>query len=125
MEIDVPKDCGNAPKKNFLKDFHIAIASGDISFLSQQITDAISWEIIGGKSITTKTLYLEAIQNHPLWKAERLVIDKIITHGIDASVNGTSSTTKGDKFAFCDIYIFKSFKGMELKSIKSFIIPLS
>lgn len=77
----VPKDCGNSPKKNFLKDFLIAIAEGDEPFLAEHVSDGIIWENIEIKKVETKSLYLKELPNHPLWKTDQLAVDKIITHG--------------------------------------------
>ena len=121
-KISVQTNCGNSPKKEFLKDYHIAAANGDVDFLSGNISENISWEIMGGTAIAGKENYLKAMQEYNLWKVKELVIDTIITHGIDASVNGEVVTTDNVKFIFCDIYKFKGFKGSTIKSIKSFLI---
>lgn len=113
------------PKKNFLKDFLIAIAEGDEPFLAEHVSDGIIWENIGIKKVETKSLYLKELPNHPLWKTDQLAVDKIITHGTDAAAHGIFHAPDGSAHAFCDIYLFKGFKSLELLSIKSFLIPLT
>ena len=125
MEINIPNDCGNAPRKIFLKDFHVALAEGDIRFLEKHVTEAISWEIIGCKSIETKARYLEEVRHYPQWNVQKLTIDAIITHGNDAAVHGKFTTADGNEFAFSDLYKFKGSKGFDVKSRKSFLIKLS
>src|SRR5690606_31911685 len=125
MEINIPNDCGNAPRKIFLKDFHVAHAEGDILFLEKHVTEAISWEIIGSKSIETKARYLAEAPHYPQWNVQKLTIDAIITHGNDAAVHGKITTADGNEFAFSDLYKFKGFKGFNLQSIKTFLIKLS
>lgn len=124
MKITVSEDCGNAPKKSFLKDYLSAVAKGNTSFLTQHVEESITWEIVGSKSLDTKDQYLQAIQEHPLTDAQELVIETIITHGTDAAATGTFTISDGSKFAFCESYKFKGFKSAELKSIKSFLIRL-
>src|SRR5690606_7020855 len=102
--ITVSVDCGNSPKKEFLKDYSIAIANGDIDFVTNNISDSIYWEIIGDNTITSKEKFIKAIQEYKLWKVKDLVIDAIITHGTDASVNGRVITTDNLHFAFCNVY---------------------
>src|SRR5690554_3623379 len=87
-KITVEVNCGNAPKKEFLKNFHTAIANGDINFVAANISDTFNWEIIGNNTITNKEQFVEAIQEHRLWNVKELIVDAIITHGNDASVNG-------------------------------------
>ena len=46
-QIIIPSDCGNAPKKNFLKDFYTAWAKDDLDFCKKHLDDHIIWEIVG------------------------------------------------------------------------------
>ncbi|MBN2501301.1 MAG: hypothetical protein JXB38_11030 [Anaerolineales bacterium] len=39
VKISVAADCGNSPKKRFLKDFNIALAEGNQPFLLESVTD--------------------------------------------------------------------------------------
>ena len=121
-EINVQSDCGNAPKKIFLKEYHSAIANGDIEFISTNISDTIQWNIAGGATAAGREDYLNTLQSHPQWKVKKLVIESIITHGIDASVNGYVITAGNLKFSFCDIYKFKGFKGSTIKSVTTFFM---
>ena len=122
MQVTFPKDCGNAPRKTFLKDFHLALAKGDLNFLEQHIEDKFSWELIGKNSMETKQKYLQEVQQHAHWKVENLTIVSIITHGNDAAVYGKFTTAGNKKFRFCDLYTFKGSKGFMIKSIKCFLI---
>lgn len=53
-KITVIPDCGNAPKKEFLKDFNIAFATGEADFIIQHVSDNIVWSIYGDKDIIGK-----------------------------------------------------------------------
>jgi hypothetical protein len=120
--INIQPDCGNAPRKVFLKDFNVALAKGDKTFLTENIHDSITWEVAGHKNVTGKEDYLKAIIVHKLWKVKELTIDTIITHGPDASVSGKIITPDNTKFTFCDIYGFKGAGGTTINSIKTFLI---
>lgn len=124
-EISIQVDCGNSPKKEFLKDYHVALANGDIDFVATNVAKDIHWEVIGGAFVNTKDDFLKAVQQFEQWNVKRLAVDTIITHGIDASVNGQIITQDDEHFVFCDIYKFKGFKGTIIKSIKSFIMKSS
>nr|WP_294794454.1 hypothetical protein [uncultured Mucilaginibacter sp.] len=123
-KIIVQPDCGNAPRKLFLKDFNSALANGDIDFITANISEKIDWEIVGQSSVTGKQDYLKALHLHQLWKVKELVIDTIITHGPDASVSGQIIAADKSKFAFCDVYKFKGAGGTIINSIRTFIIKL-
>ena len=125
MEINIPKDCGNAPRKNFLKDFHIALAKGDLSFLETHVAESILCEITGSTTIETKESYLQEVEHFAHWKVQNLTIEAIIKHGNDAAVQGKFTASDKTEFAFCDLYKFKGFKGFAIKSIKSFLIKVS
>lgn len=120
VKIRIQPNCGNAPRKLFLKDVNVAFINGDIKFFMDNISDAISWEIVGQSFVTGKAIFLESVQEHKLWKAQELVIDTIITHGPDASVSGQITMADNSKIAFCDIYRFKSAGGTTINSIKTF-----
>ena|SRR5690606_30714054 len=124
VKVTVQADCGNAPKKEFLKQFHIALAKGDSNFVIENIMDTINWEIVGNHTITNKVEFEKRALDSPLWNVKELIIDAIITHGNEASANGSVVTTDDSKFAFCNVYKFKGFKGTLLKTIQTYLIEL-
>ena len=121
-KINIQPDCGNAPRKLYLKDLNVAIANGDIEFLTKNIHDSITWELVGHAKVTGKENYFKAIIEHKLWKVKELTIDTIITHGPDASVSGQVIAADHSSFSFCDIYRFKGAGGTTINSIKTFLI---
>ncbi|RAV27651.1 hypothetical protein DN748_17250 [Sinomicrobium soli] len=123
-QIIIPSDCGNAPKKNFLKDFYTAWAKDDLDFCKKHLDDHIIWEIVGQNTLSGIENFEKQLQHYPIRNASKMVIETIITHGTDASVDGQIWTNEGAVFAFCDVYKFKGFKGFSLKSIKSFWVEL-
>lgn len=124
-KINIQPDCGNSPRKLFLKDLNVALANGDIEFITKNIQDDITWEIVGHLRLNGKENYLKAIKGHKLWKVKELTIDTIITHGPDASVSGQIIAADNSTFAFCDIYRFKGAGGTIINSIKTFLVSLT
>lgn len=120
--IHIQPDCGNSPRKLFLKDLNIAFVNGDIAYITRNIPSEITWQIVGQKSLKNKKSYLDELERNGIWKAKELTIDTIITHGPDASVSGKITATDNRKFSFCDIYRFRGAGGTIIKSIKTFII---
>lgn len=100
VKIIVSADCGNSPKNLLLRDFNIAVAKGNLSFVEQNIADTHNLIIV------------------PL----EVVIDTVITHGDAGAVNAIKA--KGGKsYVFCDIYRFGSHaKGAKIKEMTSYII---
>lgn len=105
-----------------MKDFNVALAKGDISFLVENVQDKMSWEVAGNLTAQGKNEYLKATVKHQFWQVKELTVETIITHGPDASVSGQITTVSDTKFSFCDVYRFKGAGGLTIKSIKSFII---
>lgn len=123
LRIIAPEDCGNAPKKVFLKDFNIAFAKGDVSAILECVTDDIRWIRVGEAVIEGKAEFAAALNAMKDTVATELVIDTLITHGNTASANGLI-TVGGVAYAFCDVYRFKGFKNAKLNMITSYVIDL-
>ncbi|MBU2916240.1 nuclear transport factor 2 family protein [Reichenbachiella agariperforans] len=120
-KITVTPDCGNAPKKGFLKDFNIAFAKGDVDFIIEHVSDDIRWEIYGDQSIQGKEQFSKAINAMKNYVADEVIIHTIITHGKEASLQGEMKMT--DKtYAFCDVYRFASAGSSIIKEMHSYVI---
>ena len=123
-KIVVQPDCGNAPRKRFLKDFVVAIAEGNMDYLKKNIPEKISWEIIGSGTIAGKEDILNELRNHAAQNAKEVVMDTIITHGPDACISGKITRSDKSQYRFCDIYRFKGAGGFVLHSITTFLIKM-
>ena len=121
-KINVQPDCGNAPKKLFLKELNVSLANGDTEFFTKNIQERITWEIVGHLQVIGKENYFKAITGHKLWKIKELTIETIITHGPDASVSGQFISADNSIFSFCDIFRFNGAGGTTINSIKTFLI---
>jgi hypothetical protein len=124
VKITVDEDCGNAPKKLFLKDFNIAFAEKDIDFVADSVSDDISWDIVGDKTVQGKHNFLETLEQATNDHISELIIGKIITHGKEGAVSGMRTLQNGKHHAFCDVYEFSGAKGTQIKTITSYIIKV-
>jgi len=122
VKIVVNEDCGNSPRKSFLKDLNIAFAEGNISFVSDHVTEEIVWNIVGDKVVIGKREFVTALHEMVKTPAKELHISKIITHGYDASANGYIVLKNGSHYNFCDVYEFSGAKGTLIKGITSYVI---
>lgn len=123
-KIQIQSDCGNAPRRLFLKELLTAFAEGNVKHIQDVIPENINWDIVGQKQITGLENYMKALKGHVLWKVKELVVDTIITHGPDASVSGQITTTGKSSYKFCEVYRFKGAGGTTIKSISTFLIKL-
>ncbi|MEQ9287678.1 MAG: nuclear transport factor 2 family protein [Cyclobacteriaceae bacterium] len=120
-KIVVTPDCNNAPKKQLLKDFNIAFATGDVTTLEGMVSEGILWTIHGDKKVVGKASFVEEINIMKQYVADELIIHTIITHGAEAAVNGIIKMG-GDTYAFCDIYHFKSAGSSIIKALDSYVV---
>lgn len=123
-KIIVSADCGNSPKKLFLKECNVAFAEGDISFIIDNVSDDITWNIVGDKFIQGKNDFAEALKDMKNKAVVELTIHNIITHGKEGAVNGTLILENEEQYAYCDVYQFSGAKGANLKSIQSYVIEI-
>lgn len=125
LKIVCAEDCKNSPKKNLLKEFNIAFVKNDINFLIKNITEDVSWNIIGDKLIQGKENFAKAIGQMENSKVKEVHINNIITHGSTGAVNGLLILEDKHSYSFCDIYNFKSAsKNSKIKEITTYIIEI-
>lgn len=125
IKIICPEDCGNAPKKQLLKEFNIACVNNDIVFIMDSISDDFQWNIIGKELIQGKENFIETLKELLNSKVAELHICKIITHGYDGSVNGTLTLENNRIYSFCHVYKFTSSRNnSKIKECTSYIIKL-
>ena len=125
MKLTVTPDCGNAPKKAFLRDFNMAFARADIPALLAAVTDDFRWEMVGDKVISGKEAFANALESMKQHTARELVLDAIITHGREAAVAGTMVMADGKRFRFADIYTFRGAKGDKIAALTSYVVEVA
>lgn len=122
-KIKIPFDCNNSSKKEFLKDFNIAFAKGNVDFIVEHVSDAIVWNIHGNKKIEGIRSFSEEIHKMKENRADELTLHSIITQGKEGSANGEIKI--GEKhYAFSDVYQFTSTSGKTIKKMDSYMLAL-
>ncbi|MEO1253313.1 MAG: nuclear transport factor 2 family protein, partial [Bacteroidota bacterium] len=122
-KITVTPDCGNAPRKEFLKNLNIAFATGDADFIIEHVSEDIKWNIYGDKHINGKEDFTKEMNIMKDYTADEVVIHSIITHGREAALNGEMKM--GEKtYAFCDVYRFTNTKNDMIKQMDSYVLPI-
>ncbi len=121
LKLTVKPDCGNAPKKSFLRDFNVAFAEANVDFILDQVSNDIEWTLIGESTIEGKNDFEAALRKMAHVKAESLTINGIITHGKEAALHGEMTLNTGDTYIFCDIYEFVSAGKLIVRKMHSFV----
>jgi ketosteroid isomerase-like protein len=124
MNVSVPDDCGNSPRKQFLVEFNRAFAEVDVEFVLEHVSDDVVWTMVGSKEISGKQAMRQAMESMMAAKASSMVLHSVITHGREAAANGEFHYPEGEKVAFCDVYQFTKTTGTTVKRIMSYATSL-
>lgn len=123
VKINVHEDCGNAPKKQFVKDFILSVVQNNDTFVTGNCTEDICWNMVGGQYFEGKKEVLEQLQRKRSDKVSELIIYRIVTHGYHGVADGVLKFANGKTVAFCDIYEFRaSTNNAPIKSIITYAI---
>nr|WP_254108054.1 hypothetical protein [Bacillus pumilus] len=124
MKLTIPTGCDNAPRKQIIIDFTVAILTRQNEVINEYADESIIWfqlkdnTKLEGRNALNSTLYKEDREI-----VSALEIYQVITHGKFASINGVMLLANGLKIDFCDVYIFSSAaKSGKIKEIKSYRI---
>ncbi len=107
--------------EQFLRKLNEAFARSDTDYIIEQVTEDITWNIVGDKIIQGIGAFEADLKSMESVNTYELDIAHIITHGKSASVNGTMKmkTPEGTEhtYAFCDVYTFNGFKNAKIKEM--------
>ncbi|ANT56237.1 hypothetical protein NST15_05925 [Bacillus sp. FSL R5-0820] len=124
LKLTIPTVCDNAPRKQIVIDFTVAILTRENEVINEYAGESIIWyqlkdnAKLEGRNALISTLYKEDREI-----VSALEIYQVITHGKFASINGVMLLANGLKIDFCDVYIFSSAaKSGKIKEIKSYRI---
>lgn len=124
-KIVCAEDCGNAPKKQYIKDFNIAFAKADVKEVLSMLTDDAEWEIVGEKLVRGKAAIQNELERMNAGPADELHIENLISHGNICAANGVMKFNDTNPVAFCDVYTFSSHaKSAKIKKMTSYAIEL-
>lgn len=123
MKLIVPKGCDNAPRKQIVIDFTVAILKRQIEIIKEYADESVVWhQLKENKKIEGQSALIDILQDENKEINDCLEIYQVITHGKFASINGVISLTNGTTIDFCDVYRFsntaKSGKVREIKSYR-------
>lgn len=117
--IDVPADCGNAPRKLVLRDFFIAFYSGDLEGVTAWIKEDTEWEFVGDVVLQGKEAITQRIAETP--PHSELHLRRVLTHGWQCAVEGTVTSTDGSQTRFAHVVDFTGgAKTAKIKAIRTY-----
>ncbi len=123
MQLIIPKGCDNAPRKQIVIDFAVAMLKQQNEVIKEYADGSIIWDNLKeSKRIEGQHSFITALQN----ENKSLIIDcleiyQVITHGKFASINGVISLANGTRIDFCDVYMFSNTASSgKVKEIKSY-----
>ncbi|WP_079476314.1 hypothetical protein [Marinococcus halophilus] len=121
-KIIIPEGCGNAPRKQIVIDFTVAVLKQRIEIIKQYSDESITWYQLKDKQkIEGRGSLIAALQNENRAGIDCIEIYQVITHGKFASINGLISLTDDTKIDFCEVYVFSSTaKSGKIREIKSY-----
>lgn len=121
MKITFPEDCGNAPKKQQLRDLMIALIQGSTDAASELMADGVVWEIVGRERLVGIDAVLKHFGAISGGKPSEFRIHQIITHGKTAALNATLTMNDGMQLEFCDVFEFTgASKTAKVKEVRSY-----
>ncbi len=125
LKITIHADCGDAPKKQLLRDMNIAFARSDVEAILDFFTDDVHWRIVGETELRGKAAMREALEAMKGVVTRELIIHSIITGGREGAVHGVIISEDGAPVAFCDVVQFDSAGGNLIGMMTSFAIELN
>ena len=122
MKLIIPKGCDNAPRKQIVIDFTVAILKKQNEIIKEYADESIIWyQLKDNKKIEGKYSLITTLQDENENIIDYLEIYQVITHGKFASINGVISLANNTKIDFCDVFTFSNTaKSGKIKEIKSY-----
>lgn len=122
--IQIPSNCGNAPKQQKIIDFIVALAKEKWDDAFAMLADDVHLEVVGrppvqGLSEVQKLIEADG-KGSPL---KTLQIDQVISHGKICTARGTQVFADGGKVAFSSWYTFESNgKKAKIQTIQTYAV---
>ena len=122
-KVSINKDSGNSSHEQFIKDFNIAFAKGNMNYVLDCFSDDIFWDVVNHEPVQGKEA-VEKMLKEMDDIADELIIDDIVCDSTKCVANG-KLTYADSVIAFSDLYEFTSdIEGPKIKTLKGYAIEL-
>lgn len=123
--VEAAPDCGNAPRKQVLRDYSVALVRRDVEALLALVADDVEWDIVGRRSVEGRDGLVSALDEVLAGEAEVLRLDAVLTHGKEGAVSGRVDFRGGGRLRFCDVHEFGGHgRSAKIKRITSYWIEV-
>lgn len=119
--VDIPEHCGNAPRKIVIRDFLVALYSGEIDDVIEALKDDVRWNIVGSQVLSGTADVREWLKTNR--SPVELKLNTVITHGTDCGADGVATYADDTRAYFNHIILFSGHgKTAKIKELRSYII---
>lgn len=120
VTIQEEPDCGNAPRKEVLRDLVVALAQKDADHVASLLSEDIAWTLVGERHLAGRTAVVEWVTKLP--PVDQVAFGSLLTHGRGASVDGVLELADGTRWGFCHVLRFAgATKTARLVSVNSYL----
>lgn len=115
-------DCGNAPRKEVLRDLVVALAERDGETVAALVGEDVEWNLVGDTVVRGREAVRAWAADLP--EAKEVAFGALITHGREAGVDGMIEAADGTRHAFCHVLRFPgTARTAKIAEIRSYILP--
>lgn len=122
VTVQSPPDCGNAPRKEVLRDLVVALAGRDGGTVAALVGENVEWNLVGGTVLRGREAVRAWAAGLP--EAKEVAFGALLTHGREAGVDGMVETADGTRYAFCHVLRFPgTARTAKITEIRSYVLP--
>lgn len=124
VAISIEEHCKNAPKKEFVRDFLIAIATSNLTIAEDMLAENVILELVGDLCITEKQVVIQTLAKDNASRGiKQMTVRNILSHGNKCAAEGYMRYKDGSEVAFCHICTFTGHsKDAKIKYIATYLI---
>lgn len=115
-------------KEEFFRKFNESFFKGDQQFISEHVTENVSWSIVGTEPVKGKQGLLDAAFGMSDFSTMKFHIDSVICSNGEAAVKGVNTRTDDEgisrNFCYVDLYRLDKTDSDKVRSIVTFVIEL-
>lgn len=115
-------------RMEFFRKFNEAFFKGDQDFISDHVTEDVTWSIVGTEPVKGKQGLLDAAFGIADFNNMEYDIESVICSNGEAAVKGVSKRHDEEgnvrNFCYCDMYRLDEGNPVKVKSIITFVIEL-
>lgn len=106
-DVVVDVGCGNSPRMALIRDFNVALATGERDDVLAMLADDVVWRRVGVSPVEGKAAVSEWLDESLTTLPTAMTIETILSHGKLASASGTV-VRGGETWAMAEVYHFRN-----------------